>query len=197
MQVAPAVNVAPQVFSARNDVALVPPSVMESSSTVAVPEFVSVTVCTAELLPTFSVPNARVVVLSFSAGTAVPVPVSVTFCGDPVALSVMVSVPVSAPAAVGLKATYTEQEAFAASVAAQPFRSTNDVALVPPSAIELSVTLAVPVLVSVTVCRSLVVPTAVLGKASDVMLTDRVVELALAPVPDRATVCGVDEAESV
>jgi hypothetical protein len=105
VQVAPAVRVAPHVLRARNDVGLVPPSVMESNSTTAVLEFVSVTVFIAELLPTFTVPNASVVALNFSTGTAIPVPVSVTFCGDPVALSVMVNVPLSAPAADGLKLT--------------------------------------------------------------------------------------------
>jgi len=93
------------VFSSRNDVALVPPSVMESNSTTAVPELVSVKVCNAAVDPTFVVANDNAVALNFKAGTAVPVPVNVTVCGDPVALSVMVNVPVSAPAAVGLNDT--------------------------------------------------------------------------------------------
>jgi len=93
------------VLSSRNDVGLIPPSVMESNSTTAVPELVSVNVFNAAVDPAFSVPNAKVVALSFNTGTAVPVPVNVTFWGDPVALSVTLSVPVRAPAAVGLNAT--------------------------------------------------------------------------------------------
>lgn len=34
-----------------------------------------------------------------------PVPVSATLCGDPIALSVMLSAPVRVPAAVGVKVT--------------------------------------------------------------------------------------------
>jgi len=185
VQVAPAVSVAPQVLRARNDVGLVPPNVMESSSTTAVPEFVSVTICIAELLPTFTVPNASVVALSFSTGTAVPDPVKVTFCGDPVALSVIVKVPLSAPEAVGLKLTYRLHEAPAANVAPQVCNCSNELAFVPVIAIELIVAVIVPGLLSVTTCRSLVLPTAVAGNASDATLNPS--EPGATPVPVMAT----------
>ena len=45
----------------------------------------------------------------------------------------------------------------------------------------------------VTICAAVVVPTAVEAKLSDVGLN---VSPAAAPVPDNATVCGVEEAES-
>jgi len=81
-------------------------------------------------------------------------------------------------------------------VAPQPFRSTNDVAFVPPSAIEEIVALSVLVLLSVTTCRSLVLPTAVLGKAMDVTLRVRMGNVAATPVPVSETSCGVPVALS-
>jgi hypothetical protein len=47
---------------------------------------------------------------SVTAGPAVPVPLSVTRCGDPLALSVMFSVAEKGPAAEGVKLTWTVQE---------------------------------------------------------------------------------------
>jgi hypothetical protein len=78
VQLAPAVNVALQVFNSKNEVGLVPPNVIESSSKTAVPEFVSVSAWMAEEDPTFVVAKVSPVALNFSTGTAVPVPVSVT-----------------------------------------------------------------------------------------------------------------------
>ena len=69
--------------------------------------------------------------------------------------------------------------------------SRNEVALVPPRAMELMVTLTVLVFLSVTACASLVVPTAVLGKAMEVGVSVRVGVVAATPVPVSATVCGV------
>ncbi len=111
-------------------------------------------------------------------------------------MSVTLSVPVRAPATVGLKATYTEQLALAANVVPQPSSSSKEVAFVPLSVIEVSVTTVDPEFVRVTIWRSLVLPIAVLGNASDVALKLSV-EAALAPVPDSATVCAVLDAESV
>ena len=74
--------------------------------------------------------------------------------------------------------------------------SRNEVALVPPRAMELMVTLTVLVFLSVTACASLVVPTAVLGKAMEVGVSVRVGVVAATPVPVSATVCGVPVALS-
>jgi hypothetical protein len=52
---------------------------------------------------------------------AVPVPVSETFCGELVPLSVIVNVPVSAVATVGVKVTEIVQLVFAARVAPQVY----------------------------------------------------------------------------
>ncbi len=105
MQFAAGANVAPHVLSASKSVGLVPVSVMDVKVNVAVPELVRVIAWAAEVVPCVVVGKAMLVVLSFTEGAAVPVPVSVTFCGEPVALSVMLSVPVSAAAEAGLNAT--------------------------------------------------------------------------------------------
>ena len=83
---------------------MAPVSVIEVRSMVAVPALVSVTACAADVVAWVVVGKAMLVVLSFTEGTAVPVPVSVTFCGEPVAVSVMLSVPERAAAEAGLKA---------------------------------------------------------------------------------------------
>ena len=74
--------------------------------------------------------------------------------------------------------------------------SRNEVALVPPSAIELIVTVTVPVFLSVTTCASLVAPVIVFGKAIDAGVSVTVGVADAVPVPVRATVCGVPVALS-
>ncbi len=92
-------------MSASKSVGLAPARVMEVRFTVAVPELVRVTVWAAEVVPCLVVGKAMLVVLSLMEGAVDPVPVRVTFWGEPVALSVIVSVAVSAAAEAGLKAT--------------------------------------------------------------------------------------------
>src|SRR5271155_4711338 len=65
------------------------------------PLFDTVTVCAALVDPTAWPPNVNAVGV-IPIASATPVPVSVTVCGLPVALSVNVIVPVRAPAAVGV-----------------------------------------------------------------------------------------------
>ena len=72
----------------------------------------------------------------------------------------------------------------------QLLRSRNALAFVPPSAIELMVTAAEPVFVSVTGSTSLVVPVTVTGNASDAGLSVTVCVAAAVAVPFRATNCG-------
>ena len=104
-QVAAGASVGPQVFSSTKSAGLVPASVIELRLIVVVVPLVSVTVCAAEVVACVVVGKVRVVALSVSAGAAVPFPVSVTVCGEPVALSVTLNVPVSAAAEAGLNAT--------------------------------------------------------------------------------------------
>ena len=84
---------------------------------------------------------------------AAPVPVRLTVCGLPVALSVTVIVPGWLPAAVGVKVTLMEQLAPAATEAGQVLVWEYGAL----AAMLVMVRAAVPELVSVPVCAALVV----------------------------------------
>jgi len=71
-------------------------------------------------------------------------------CGDPVALSVMVTAAASAPVAVGAKWPWMEQLAPAARLVPQVLAKTKEDALAPVTAMLVMVNAAVPVLVMVT-----------------------------------------------
>ena len=117
-----------------------------------------------------------------------PVPLKLTACGLPTALSVKVRLPVAAPAAVGEKVTATVQDPLAATgveveqvvpVVARPKG--------PVMTIALMVRLVLPLFVSVTVCALLLVPTNCPAKAGGV---DRLtVDTDAVPVPLTLTVC--------
>ena len=120
-QLAPAASEVPQVFNWRNDVGLVPAIDIELSVTAPEPLFVTVTSCAALVAPNTVLGNVRVVGDSVidRVAAAAPVPVSVTFWGEPVALSAMLSVAVNVPVVTGLKLTETVHDAPAARVAPQ------------------------------------------------------------------------------
>jgi len=69
---------------------------------VAVPVLVSVTVCAELVVPTAWLPKATLLGLRLTAGKAAPVPVRLTLCGLPGALSVMVSEADAEKAEVGV-----------------------------------------------------------------------------------------------
>jgi len=77
-----------------------------------VPTLVSITVFAALVVPMATVPILRLVGESFA---VVPIPLRVTFCGLPAALSVTLSAAVRVPDAVGLNVTLMLQLAPAAS----------------------------------------------------------------------------------
>ena len=79
-----------------------------------------------------------------------PVPVRVTVCGLPVALSVMVTAAVSVPTSEGLKVTLIVQVPFAATELPHVLVWVKSPALVPVTEILVKVKLAFPVLVRVT-----------------------------------------------
>ena len=83
---------------------------------VAVPLLVNVTGLAALVVPTVWLPKLRLVGDSVTAGAlaTAPVPVRLTVCGLPGALSVIVTVPVRVPVAVGVKVTLMVQLALAA-----------------------------------------------------------------------------------
>ena len=84
---------------------------------------------------------------------AAPVPVRLTVCGLPVALSVTVMVPGWLPVAVGVKVTVMVQLAPAATEVPQVLVWAYGVL----AAMLVMVSAPVPALVSVTVCAALVV----------------------------------------
>ena len=110
-----------------------------------------------------------------------PVPVKPTACGLPVALLVTMMPPERRPTAVGVKVTLSVQEPAAATDAPQLWLSAKS-----PLAVMLAmVSAALPVLLSVTVCAALVLPTLRVAKLSKVAL--RVTAGATTtPVPLRA-----------
>lgn len=127
-------------------------------------------------------------------GELLPVPLSATVCGLPVALSAMLSVATSSPVAVGVNVTPIVQLVPAAKVpvglhAFAPLASAKLLLLVPVIEKLVKVTGPVPVLVTVTFCAALVEFT---GCDANVKLLGVTVTVASpAPVPVKATVCGL------
>jgi hypothetical protein len=167
VHVAPAANDVVQVFAEiRYEDALVPVSVSEVRVTAAVPVFFTVTVCAADVEPT--VVEAKVSAVGDSvtvSAAAVPDPVNVTVCGEPVALSAIDRLPVSVPAAVGLNSIETVQLALAASDVVHVLAEIRyEEAFVPVSVSEVNANAAVPVFFTVTTCAAEVAPTVVEAK---------------------------------
>jgi hypothetical protein len=124
------------------------------------------------------------------AATAAPVPVKLTVCGEPVALSAIDRDAVRVPAAAGLNSTETVQVAAAASEVVQVFAEIRkEVGLVPVRVSEVRVRAAVPEFFTVTTCAAVVDPTVVEAKVR-VVGVSVTAGAAAAPVPVRATVCG-------
>ena len=90
----------------------------------------------------------------------VAVPVRLTVCGLPPALSLMVKVPVRVPLALGAKVTFNVQ----VDPAATPFPQLSVSAKSPLAEMPMICKGAVPLLERVTVCGALVVPTLWLAK---------------------------------
>jgi hypothetical protein len=129
------------------------------------PLFDTVTVCAALVVPTAWLPNVNEVG-AIPIATATPVPVSVTVCGLPVALSVNVIVPLRVPAAVGVNVIWnvhgfasTAMLGHCASVA--PAKS-------PVIAILVNVTVVFPVFDTVNVSGELVDPRPSIPNGNDV-----------------------------
>jgi hypothetical protein len=174
--------------------ALVPLASAKLLLLVPVIELVTVTLCAG--LVEFTVCEAKVKLLGATVTVAGPftaVPVSVTVCGLPVALSVNEMEPVRVPAAVGLNVIWKVQGV--PSTAMLGHCAVVAPAKSPVVAMLLNVTATPPVLDAVTVCAGLVVPTVWLGKVSDVGIIV-IVPVCVAPVPVRPTACGLPVALS-
>ena len=120
-----------------------------------------------------------------------PVPERLTVWGLPLALSAMLSAAVRAPLAEGVNITVILQLAPAPTEVPQVLAWVKSLALAPVTARLVTLKTALPLLVSVTVCAALVVPTDWLAKAR--LAGERLTPAAavLAPVPERPTVWGL------
>jgi hypothetical protein len=112
VQLAPATSELPQVCVCPKSPALVPVIAMPVMLKVVVPTFVSVTVMAALVVPTVTDPKFKLVGKSFA---VVPIPLRLTFCGLPAALSLTLSAALRVPVVVGLNVILIEQLAPAAS----------------------------------------------------------------------------------
>jgi hypothetical protein len=125
----------------------------------ALPLLVSCAVCTALVLPVVAINVKEAgVIETIGAGTAVPVPVSETVCGEPEALSAMESVALKAAADEGVKVIEMRQFEPAASDVPQVLVCEKLLAPVPPRVMAVMLSAALPVLLSVTVCAALETP---------------------------------------
>jgi hypothetical protein len=154
MQLALAAKVAPQLLDAMaKSPALVPPRAMPLMFNIAPPVFPMVTAI-GELVDPCAVLGKPIVPLGVKvttgAFTGVPVPVSDTSCGLPVALSAIERFAVRAPVVVGVKVIDTWQLAFTAKVAVQVFcEMAKSPGLAPVFVMLLRVSVALPVFVIV------------------------------------------------
>src|SRR5213593_2962406 len=164
VQVALTASDAGQSFVCVKSPGFVPVRAMPLIVSGAVPVFCSVDVCGALVEPIASEPNARLAGVRVTL-EAVPVPVRVTLCGLPTALSVIATLALRLPVAVGLNATVIVHVAFAARVAGQSFACVKSPGFAPVRPTLVMVSEAVPVFLSVDVCDVLVEPTTCEAKA--------------------------------
>lgn len=150
VQVAAGASGALQLFNCENEAGLAPEMETELILAVVAPAFVTVSAIAAEVVPWVVAGKASVAALSVMVGSATPVPVSVTFCGEPLALSAMERTAEKAAADAGLKATKTLQLAPAARVAPHVCSCLKSAGFVPARVIEERFADALPVLVKVT-----------------------------------------------
>jgi len=150
VQLFPASTDVPQLLLSMKSPGLLPPRVIPLIARVVLPTLVSVTVLGVLVVPTFVAGKATLVADNL---TSVPTPVKLMVWGLSLALSVIVTLPVRVPMAVGVKVT--------AMVQLRPIRTELPQVLVslksPLAAILVILRVAVPVLVRVTFWPALVV----------------------------------------
>jgi hypothetical protein len=121
----------------------------------------------------------------------VPVPLSATVCGVPLALSAMESDAAKLAAEAGVNVTETVQLAPAASELPHVLVSAKSVGFAPVMVMLVIVNAALPVFISVIVCAAVVVPAIVDAKVSVAGASDVAGAAAAVPVPFSVTVCVV------
>jgi hypothetical protein len=185
---APAASDSPQVVVSAKSVAFVPPIVIPEIVSAALPVFDSVTVCALAVPPVTSFPKLIVLGESATTGTAgaVPDPLSVAVCGDPVALSATETVAAKLATEPGVNVTEIVHIAPAASDSPQVFVSAKSLEFAPPIVIPEMVSAALPVFDSVSICALDVTPDATLPKLS--VPGESVAVGAAAAVPDPCSV---------
>jgi hypothetical protein len=193
VQMAPAATLDPQLLVWAKSLALVPETAMLVTLKAALPELVRVIVWAVLVAPTDWFPKARLVGETL-ATRAVPVPERLTFWGLPVALSVMVSEAARLPLAEGLKVTLIVQVAPAATELPQLLVWAKSLALVPETAMLVTLKAALPELVRVIVWAVLVAPTVWLAKVR--LVGERLVA-DVVPVPLILTLFRLEEKSSL
>jgi len=160
VQFAPAATV-PHVLVSTKSPPFVPVTATEVTKSATLPLFVSVTVCGVPLVvPTGWLANVIDAGDNVAAGAPpTAVPVRLTDCGELPALSVMVMNAARVPFVVGLNVTLMVQPAPTAMVAPQLLVCEKSPPFAPVTAMLVLVSEAFPLLVSVTVCAALDVPT--------------------------------------
>ena len=182
----------PQLFVWPKSPALVPLNAMPLMVNAVLPVLFKVTVCPALVEPTFWLVKVKLEAVNAAVG-ALPVPVKLTNCGLVLALSLIVIVADLAPDAVGEKVTVILQLLPADTGLPHVLLWAKSPALVPVTTTELTVSVAFPVLFTVTPCEALVVPTDCPEK---VRLEAVRLTAGPDPVPVRPMVCGLVEALS-
>jgi hypothetical protein len=125
----------------------------------ASPVLLSVMVSGGLVVPTFCGPKVRLAGERLTTGTATPVPAKLTVCGLPLALSVMVSVALRAPDAVGVNVTWIVQPDPAATLLLQAFVWEKSAEFVPVRPRLVMLSAVFPTLERITFCAKLVEPT--------------------------------------
>ncbi len=188
LQAAESARLAPQLFAEIAKFAvLAPDMVMLFTLMGSDGPFVSVTVNGALVVLGAVGGNVRVEGETLALTTA-PVPESATISGDP-AESVIVSVAVRGPVAVGSKLIAMVQLAETARLTPQVLPATaKSPAFGPEMTILLTLSAAVPPFVNATVCAELLVP---ITSTAKLRLPGFTVALSIAPNPESVTVCGL------
>jgi hypothetical protein len=154
----------------------------------APPEFVKVTLCDALVVPVARVANVSDAGLSITCEPR-DIPDRLTICGLPGALSVIVRAATRTPPAVGVNVTLTLHAPPGASEPPHVLDSAKSPAFPPATAIFVMVSAAFPILVSMTDCDALVVPTAVEGNV--IRAGDSCRKGPFTPVPVSGITCGL------
>jgi hypothetical protein len=189
-QVEPAARVAPHALAPvliAKSLGLVPVTLGTMLFSDALPVLESVAAIADEVAPTVVLGKLSEE-LNEAAG-AVPVPVRVAVCGDPVALSATDNVAEKLVADAGVNVMKIEQVEFAASVAPHalaPVEIAKSLGLVPVMLGTMLFSDALPVFDNVAAIADEVAPVGVLGNGSD----DVNDAAGAVPVPVSAAVCG-------